>query len=147
MTTLNNSTSEPVRLLFQSVERLVVEPADEARFAITARDAERAFRGTESLKQFRKKFNAFLLFLHKWSVERSSKLAGVYFGFLSGATIAICTESTDYDFVLSREIAEMELTIVKQFPWCICDAIQLPRGTWESGYSLQDTIQIYGNGK
>jgi hypothetical protein len=139
--------SRPIRIGFQSVEKVLVEPEDNDRFLITAREAARACKQAEDNKEWGENFSQFLVFLEKWAKSKKDKLDALFLDIGDGSlTVLACTPGENYDFGFDDELSELDLAIVDRFPWCIAEVMQVPTRLKESQISFEKAIQIYGDG-
>jgi len=140
------TAAQPIRLSVQSVEQVMVEPDDQDRFTMTAREAAHACKVADDLKQFEETFRLFLLDLHSWCNQHPEGIEAVCCSFSDCFKVAICTSRKEFDFVLDEGIAQLEIDIVKKYKWCLIEVSQMPLGTWDASSFTRNTIQIYGNG-
>jgi hypothetical protein len=137
----------PIHLNVRSVRQVVVEPEDENRFMMTAKEAARACERSQNEKELRDQFNQVLLYLYQWCENHSSDVQAAYAypgdGFLN---ILICTRGEDYRFDLDDSVTELTLALVQQFDWLTAEVLQVPESAREGHSPLEKAILVYGDG-
>lgn len=137
----------PIRLNFRSVEQVLVEPGDEDRFLITAREAARACKVAQDEKEWKETFDQFLIYLQRWCKSHKDKVAACYVGIGDGTlSIVVCTKAAEYDFDFEDVITDLDLDLVKKFPWCVAEVMQVPSSLKDGQPSLEQAIMVYGDG-
>lgn len=139
--------ARPIRLSVRSVDRVLVEPGDEDRFLMTAREAAIACKVAQDEKGWQETFDQFLIYVQKWCQAHSDKVAACYVGIGDGSlSVLVCTKTADYDFDFEDVITDLDLDLVKQFAWCIAEVMQVPQQVREGQPSLAKAILVYGDG-
>ena len=137
----------PIHLNFRSIKQVVVEPEDENRFMMTAKEAARACEIAQNEKELREQFSQVLLSLKEWSEYRSSRVVATYVypgdGFLN---VLICTRGGDYDFDFDDEVTDLDIALTKQFGWLTAEVMQAPESARDGHTSLEKAICVYGDG-
>ena len=132
MTTDRALGTGPIHLNFRSIKQVVVEPEDENRFMMTA-------------KELREQFSQVLLSLKEWSEGRSSRVVASYVypgdGFLN---VLICTRGGDYDFDFDDEVTDLDISLTKQFGWLTAEVMQAPESARDGHTSLENNGPISG---
>lgn len=140
---------KPIRLTFQSVQQVVVEDRDEDRFVTTAREAARACRYFEDLKDWREIFERFLAYLHNRCDTFSTQIVACYVSIGDeGLRIFITTPGEDYVSELDDAITDLDIDVSKNFPLCPADCIQIPsqpEHSLSSFFSPNLSFQVYGD--
>lgn len=67
-----------IHLSFKSVKQITVEPADENRFMMTAKEATRACEQAQNEKEIRDSFSGVLIYLREWCIQHSETVADAY---------------------------------------------------------------------
>lgn len=149
MATLDRSTSmEPIRLSFRNETKVVVEPDDEDRFVLTVREAAQACKQAQDDKEWQAKFNNFLVYLEKWAETHSQKIRTVCVTVADGAlNILIATSGESYDVDFDDIITELDITLVKEFPWLVAEVMQVPQCVQSDRIPYEKAILVYGDGK
>jgi hypothetical protein len=147
-----NSKTSPIHLHYRSVEKVLVEPDDKDRFIMTAREAARACKHMEKQAEVEKewidKFNQFLVYISNWCKEHRKDVLAAYVDVSDGAlSILICTEGDGYRFDLDDTLTDLDLAIVREFPWCVAEVMQMPKKAKDGQMSFEKAILVYGNGK
>jgi hypothetical protein len=137
----------PIHLNFRSVQQVVVEPEDENRFMMTAREAARACEVAQSEKELREAFNRLLVYLHEWCKTRGSTVHSAYVYSGDGClNILICTQGPDYRFDFDDPVTELDLDLTRQFDWLTAEVMQVPEASREGHIALEKAIIVYGDG-
>jgi hypothetical protein len=137
----------PIRLNFRSIQQVVVEPEDENRFLMTAREATRACEQAQGEKELREQFTQFMLYLHKWCEAHADEVCAAYVypgdGFLN---ILVCTRGDGYRFDFDDQVTELDIDVARQFGWLRAEVMQVPESAREGQVSLEKAILVYGDG-
>lgn len=149
MATMDRSTSmEPIRLSFRSETKVVVEPDDEDRFVLTVREAAQACKQAQDDKEWQTKFSGFLVYLEKWAETHSKRIRTVYVNVADGAlNILIGTSGGAYDVDFDDIITELDIALVKEFPWLVAEVMQVPQCVQSDRIPYEKAILVYGDGK
>jgi hypothetical protein len=140
--------SRPIHLNYRSVKQVLVEPEDQDRFMMTAKEAARACKQAEDEKGWVDRFNEFLIFLGEWCKAHSADVAAGYVDIGDGGLdILICTEGAGYREDFEDTLTDLDLDIVKKFPWCVAEVAQIPCKAKEGQMSFERAILVYGDGK
>lgn len=140
--------TRPIHLTYRSVEKVLVEPDDKDRFMITARAAAIACKQAEDEKEWVEKFKQFLLYISQWCAQHDDDVSAAYVDIGDGVLdILICTTGEGYRFDLDDTLTELDLALVKEFPWCIAEVMQVPGKAKEGQMSFEKAILVYGDGK
>jgi hypothetical protein len=141
--------AEPIRLDFQSVQRVLVTDDNGDRWMTTVREAAQACRSALDQRDWREQFEAFLGHIYEWSKKHAETVAAAYVGISSeGLTGVIITKGQEYRLDFDDEITGLDLELANKFPNCRADILQSPEGEPESRIpyiSLNRALQLYGN--
>jgi hypothetical protein len=144
---MRSVSTGPIHLSIRSVQQVVVEPEDENRFMMTAKEATRACEQAQTEKELREAFSRFLVYLHDWCKDRSDEVSAAYVypgdGFLN---ILICTRGDTYRLDFDDPVTELDIDLTRQFPWMAAEVMQVPEGAREGHVSLEKAIVVYGDG-
>ncbi|MBI1901024.1 MAG: hypothetical protein HYS13_07930 [Planctomycetia bacterium] len=127
----------------------MVEPDDEDRFVVTAREAALACKQALDSIEWSKQWNDFLVRVHAWCQDHSSAVKAGYVTVGDSAlNVLVCVKATDYNFDLEDELAEFDLELSQQFPLCRADVMQIPnQSELKSGLPGEAALVVYGDGK
>ncbi len=140
------TATRPIHLNFRSVQQVVVEPADENRFMMTAKEAARACEVAQNEKDLREQFTQVLLYLRQWCLGNAEVTACCVYpgdGFLN---VLICTAGSEYRFNLDDAVTRLDIDLAQQFGWLTAEVIQMPETAREGHISLEKAILVYGDG-
>jgi hypothetical protein len=138
----------PIRLSFRSETKVVVEPDDHDRFVVTMREAALACKRVESDKEWEEHFSQFLVSLEKWAEQHLDRINAVLVNVGDGAlNIFVCTISPLYDTELDDTISDLDIALVKQFPWLVADIMQFPGTAQGERVPYEKAILVYGDGR
>lgn len=141
------ATAGPIHLSFRSIKQVVVEPADENRFMMTAIEATRACEQAQGEMELRESFTKVLIHLREWSSKHADKIFSAYVCPGDGhLNVLILTKGEDYQFDFDDIITELDLDLVRQFPWLVAEVIQAPECAREGQIVLEKAIVVYGDG-
>lgn len=139
--------NEPIRLSVRSVEKVLVEPEDEDRFCVTSREAARACQQMENDKEWKERFDQFLLHLQHWGKEHAVRVNSILVDIGDGSlSVMVCTPGEEYDFGIDDELSGLDIEIVQKFPWCVAEVMQIPGKVKDGQLSLEKAILVYGDG-
>src|SRR4051812_28591042 len=90
--------NEPIRLDFQSVQKVVVTDHNSGdRWVTTVREAASACRSALDHKEWKEQFEAFLAHIHHWAKEHADIVAAAFVGISSeGLTGVLITKGAEY---------------------------------------------------
>ncbi len=148
--TLKESQTEPIRLDFQSVQRVVVEDSENGdRWVTTVKEAAQACRSDLEHKEWREQFEGFLAYIHEWAKRHSVIVASAFVGVSSeGLTGVIITRGSDYRLDFDDAVTTLDIELAEKFPNCRADVLQSPEGEPESRIpyiALERAVQVYGD--
>jgi hypothetical protein len=137
----------PIHLSVRSVQQVVVEPEDENRFMMTAKEAARACEQAQNEKDLREHFTQFLVYLMGWCNKHETEVHACYVypgdGFLN---VLVCTRGEEYRFDFDDAVTELDIDLTRQFDWLTAEVMQVPEGAREGHVSLEKAILVYGDG-
>lgn len=143
-------TGEPLRLDFRQVSRLEIVAGDAAddRYRTTLEEMAEACRQHEDFSTWRVQFEEFLRDLYQWCSEREDLIDGCFLALGEGGLKAfITTTGTKYDFDLGDRITDLELKLLRVYPMCPVEILQMPAASpdaLQSFFSPEASLQIYG---
>lgn len=147
MTQDRTASAPPIRLSFRSEQRVVVEPDDKDRFIMTVREAAIACKQAEDNKEWEESFREFLVYLEKWGESHSDRIASVFVYTGDGSlNILVGTTGDSYASDLDDILSDLDITLVKKFPWLIADVMQIP-AELRHRIPFEKAILVYGDGK
>lgn len=125
---------------------VIVEPADEDRFVLTAQSAVKACQDRQQHEEAIRVFKAeFLQPLIEWCVGHSDRVQGCYLPTPVGhIQVFMVGSSPAYDFDLGRELAALELQLADA-GWHV-NVLQLPAGAAEdiqTYFHTEGAIEVY----
>ncbi|MFQ5806434.1 MAG: hypothetical protein ACE5I3_08290 [Phycisphaerae bacterium] len=140
-------TTEPIRIDFKSETRVVVTAADEERFVTTSKEAARACKVAENVKDWYDGFDEFLAYVHQWCTERAGTPVRCYVAVSDdGLRILIVTRGKEYNFEFDDEVSELEIQLAHRFPGHPAIGVHTPEGPTDSLGELIDVggaLQVY----
>ncbi len=141
-------SSRPIRLNFRSERRVVVVPEDEDRFVVTMREAAQACKQAQDDKEWKDAFDSFLIYLENWAEDHANQIESVFVNVADGAlNILICTAAESYNVDLDDLITDLDLSLVKEFPWLVAEVMQVPGSVQGDRIPYEKAILVYGDGK
>lgn len=146
---LKETSTEPIRLDFQSVQQVVVEDNDGDRWVMTVKEAAQACRSALDEQEWKKEFGAFLAHIHEWSKKHSDIVTAAFVGVSSeGLTGVIVTKGAEYRLDFDDAVTQLDIELADKFPNCRADVLQSPEGEPESRIphiALERAVQVYGD--
>lgn len=148
--TRERQQEEPIRLDFQSVQKIVFTDHDSGeRWVATVREAASACRTAQSQKEFQDEFEDFLAHIHQWSKRHADIVAAAFVGVSSeGLTGVILTSGPQYRLDFDDEITALDIELASKFPHCRADILQSPEEdpVCRVPYiAVERAVQVYGN--
>lgn len=141
------ATAPPIRLSFRSEQRVVVEPDDRDRFIMTVREAAQACKQVEDNKEWEDSFREFLVHLEQWGVAHAERIHSVYVYTGDGSlNILIGTRGDSYAQEYDDVLSDLDISLVKKFPWLVADVMQLP-ASLRHRLPFEKAMLVYGDGK
>lgn len=146
MTTDRATHAGPIHLNFRSVQQVVVEPEDENRFMMTAKEAARACESAQNMKDVREQFTQLLVHLHSWCAAHEAVHAGYAYPGDGYLNILVCTKGERYRFDFDDEITDLDMDLTRRFDWLRAEVLQIPESAKEGNVALEKAILVYGDG-
>jgi hypothetical protein len=142
------SKHKPIRLHFESSRQVVVVPEDNDIFITTANAAARACKQSQAGVEWSKQWNDFLVSLNKWCSKHGDKVEAGYVTIGDSAlNVLICLKRADYDFELEDELAELDLSLSREYPMVVAEVIQIPnQNELRAGLDEEAPVVVYGDG-
>lgn len=142
--------TKPIQLRFDGKGEVVVTPQDQDRFVMTVQVAVNACRAHNDQVVWREQFLHFAAAIHDWCKSRASKLRAAYLSVRgSGLAVFILTKEPTFDFEFNREVSALDLELMRKFPRCPAELLQMPAVDEQelSGFlDVAGALQIYGDG-
>ncbi len=142
------ASSEPIRLDFQSVQRVLVTDDNGDRWLTTVKEAAQACRSPLDDQEWRDQFQSFLGYIHEWA-KKHDIVSAAYVGVGSeGLTGVIVTKGTEHRLDFDDEVTSLDIELARRFPDCRADILQSPEGEPECRVpyiSPDRTLQVYGD--
>ncbi|HLN31557.1 MAG TPA: hypothetical protein VK395_27700 [Gemmataceae bacterium] len=143
-----DASTQPIHLTFRSVESVLVEPDDEDRFMTTSQEAAFACKQASDKKEWQEDFKRFLHAVSQWCESHKDDVhngcVGVGDGLLN---IFIRTKHKAYNFDLEDELTQLDIDLVKKFPWLVAEVMQLPSNINEDQLFSENAIIVFGDGR
>ena len=146
MTSDRTLSAGPIRIDFRSVQQVLVEPADENRFMMTAKEAARACELAQTDKELRAAFSELLVYLRDWCGKQGKVEASYVFPGDGYLNILVCTHGDDYDFEFDDAVSELDIELTRQFAWLAAEVVQVPARATEGHAALEKAIIVYADG-
>ena len=147
--TEESAQAEPIRLDFQSVQKVIVSDDHGDRWVTTVREAALACRSVQGFKEWEQEFEAFLGHIHEWAKAHADIVSAAFVGISSeGLTGVILTKGQEYRLDFDDEVTTLDIELAQRFPNCRADVLQSPEGEPESRIpyiSLERAMQVYGD--
>jgi len=125
----------------------VVEPEDENRFLLTAREAAGASAQTQNDKELLKEFNDLLIRVHAWCENHADSVVAAYvYGRNGLLNVVICTVGEHYRFDLDDAVTDLDLSLAQHYPSLASQVIQIPETARKGNLSLEKALIVYGDG-
>jgi hypothetical protein len=141
--------AEPIRLDFESVQRVLVTDDNGDRWLTTVREAAQACRSALDQQEWKEQFQSFLGHIYEWSKKHADIVFAAYVGVSSeGLTGVIVTKGTEYRLDFDDEVTKLDIELAEKFPDCRADILQSPEGEPEGRIpyiSLDRALQVYGD--
>ncbi len=142
--------AEPIRLNFKDADVVVVvTPEDEDRFMTTAAEAAYACKQAQDMLQWKREFDKFLRYIHRWCERHDTQVSHAYLAFSAdGLNVFILTRGSEYRFDFDDTVTGLDAELVRQYPRCPAELMLLPETPDESLTSFfapGTALQLYGD--
>src|SRR5438128_692155 len=104
------SGAAPIRLDFESVQRVVVTSQEGDRFLTTSQEEAQACRMYVYDKEWKEQFDGFLAHIHHWAKGHSDIVLTAYVGISSeGLTGVVITKGSEYRLDFDDEVTRLDI--------------------------------------
>ncbi len=99
----------PIHLSSRSNRLVTVEPEDEDRFTMAAKEAVRACQHAQNEKELLEDFDRLLLHVRQWCEKRNEVSTAYVYPADGTLNIVICTKGDDYRLDFDDALTELDL--------------------------------------
>jgi len=155
MSDSTRSGIQPLHLNSGDKREVVVTPADQDRFVLSAKAAANACKSAVDReleeKEWQEYFKNFLNSIVQWADnwEFKSELSRILVAPCdAGLNLTIVTPKSGHQYQIEDSLTNLELDLFAKYPKCILRIVQLPELPTESldaFFKVETSIQLYGD--